>query len=148
MESLTSPRFSPNPYALNPFLRFTFFSYYLILALGLSSDPAWAQSRRASSGAGKNSIPDAPAAEDQLSLESIFASGKYAQRGAGVMESLKDGIHYYNNQRIGDSLNEKRLAYLCVRRRESHRYPASRILVTQPGIPAGFGLGRCGTLPG
>lgn len=25
------------------------------------------------------------------------------------MESLKDGIHYYNNQRIGDSLNEKAL---------------------------------------
>jgi dipeptidyl-peptidase-4 len=109
MESLISPRFSPNPHALNPFLRFAFFSFNLILSLGLASDPAWAQSRRASSGAGKNSIPDAPAAEDQLSLESIFASGKYAQRGAGFMESLKDGIHYYNNQRIGDSLNENAL---------------------------------------
>ena len=109
MESLTSPRFSPNPHALNPFLRFTFFSFYLILALGLASDPAWAQSRRASSGTSKNNIPDAPTTEDQLSLESIFASGKYAQRGAGVMESLKDGIHYYNNQRIGDSLKENAL---------------------------------------
>jgi len=109
MASLTSPRFSPNPHILNSIPRFAFLSFVLILVLGLASDPAWAQSRRASSGTNKNSIPDAPIAEDQLSLESIFASGKFAQRGAGVMESLKDGIHYYNNQRIGDSLNEKAL---------------------------------------
>ncbi|MFM7589835.1 MAG: DPP IV N-terminal domain-containing protein, partial [Bacteroidota bacterium] len=50
-----------------------------------------------------------PAPEDELSLPSIFASGKYAQRGAGVMEPLKDGIHYYNNQRIGDSIPENAL---------------------------------------
>jgi len=54
-------------------------------------------------------IPPAPAAEDELSLTSIFASGKYAQRGAGVMEPMKDGIHYYNNQRIGDSIPENAL---------------------------------------
>ena len=50
-----------------------------------------------------------PAPEDELSLTSIFASGKYAQRGAGVMEPMKDGIHYYNNQRIGDSIPENAL---------------------------------------
>lgn len=75
----------------------------ILVLLALTAVPAattlFAQSR----------IPPAPAAEDQLSLTSIFASGKYAQRGAGVMEPMKDGIHYYNNQRIGDSIPENAL---------------------------------------
>ncbi|MFM7701654.1 MAG: hypothetical protein ACKO7V_12835, partial [Bacteroidota bacterium] len=73
----------------------------ILVLLALTAVPAattlFAQSR----------IPPAP--EDELSLTSIFASGKYAQRGAGVMEPLKDGIHYYNNQRIVDSIPENAL---------------------------------------
>ena len=79
------------------------------LTIGLGVQPLLAQSRNSSPKPRTSSVPETPGPEDELNLTSIFASGKYAQKGAGVMEPLQDGIHYYNNQRIGDSIEENAL---------------------------------------